>query len=147
MENAVGSGKLSTKADRLHRGRQVTSAFLMQGWGQLVNQIILIVLLLVFHHGSGNPPYSAVASQWTYRVSFAIPAVGTLWLVYFRYYKMRAASKQLLTIKKRSKVTGYDVKSLQMTFKYFGSRIIATAGAWCKYPVVLWSDKYLNVSN
>jgi len=53
----------------------------------------------------------------------------------------------LLTIKKRSKVTGYDVKSLQMTFKYFGSRIIATAGAWCKYPVVLWSDKYLNVSN
>lgn len=31
MENAVGSGKISTKEDRLHRGRKVTSAFLMQG--------------------------------------------------------------------------------------------------------------------
>ena len=51
MENAVGSGKISTKDDRLHRGRKVTSAFLMQGWGQFFNQAILILLLLVFHHG------------------------------------------------------------------------------------------------
>src|ERR1700752_5109269 len=54
MENAVGSGKVSTKEDRLHRGRKVTSAFLMQGWGQFFNQVILIILLLCFHHGSGN---------------------------------------------------------------------------------------------
>ena len=39
MENAVGSGKVSTKEDRLHRGRKVTSAFLMQGWGQFFNQV------------------------------------------------------------------------------------------------------------
>ena len=84
MENANGSGKVSTKEDRLHRGRKVTMAFLMQGWGQFFNQSLLIVLLLIFHHGSGNPPYSAVAAQWTFRVSFAIPAVGTLWLVYYR---------------------------------------------------------------
>jgi MFS family permease len=84
MENATGSGKVSTKEDRLHRGRKVTMAFLMQGWGQFFNQSLLIVLLLVFHHGSGNPPYSAVAAQWIFRVSFAIPALGTLWLVYYR---------------------------------------------------------------
>lgn len=35
MENAVGSGKISNKEDRLHRGRKVTMAFLMQGWGQV----------------------------------------------------------------------------------------------------------------
>ena len=51
MENAVGSGKISTKQDRLHRGRKVTSAFLMQGWGQFFNQALLLVLLLIFHHG------------------------------------------------------------------------------------------------
>ena len=51
MENAVGSGKISTKEDRLHRGRKVTSAFLMQGWGQFFNQALLLVLLLIFHHG------------------------------------------------------------------------------------------------
>lgn len=141
MENAVGSGKVSTKEDRLHRGRKVTSAFLMQGWGQFANQVILIVLLLCFHHGSGNPPYSEVAAQWTYRISFAIPAVGTLWLVYFRTFKMRSASKQLAAAKKKSKVTGYDTQSLKLTFTYFGPRLIATAGGWYCNDVFFYGNK------
>lgn len=141
MENAVGSGRISTKEDRLHRGRKVTSAFLMQGWGQFFNQVILIILLLCFHSGSGNTPYSAVSTQWTYRVSFAIPAVGTLWLVYYRAYHMKAASKQLAAAKKKSSVTGYDRESLYLTFKYFGFRIFATAGAWFANDVFFYGNK------
>ena len=141
MENAVGSGKVSTSEDRLHRGRKVTSAFLMQGWGQLANQAILIIGLLIFHHGSGNPPYSHVAVQWTYRMSFAIPAVGTLWLVYYRAYKMKSASRQLQAAKKKQKVTGYDVKSLKLTFTYFGPRLIATAGGWFANDVFFYGNK------
>lgn len=141
MENAVGSGKISTKEDRLHRGRKVTSAFLMQGWGQFFNQVLLILLLLMFHHGSGNPPYSALAAQWTYRVSFAIPAIGTLWLVYFRTYKMRAAGRQLALVKKKSRVTGYDTQSLKLTFKYFGGRILATAGGWYANDIFFYGNK------
>lgn len=137
MENAVGSGKISTRDDRLHRGRKVTSAFLMQGWGQFANQVLLILLLLIFHHGSGNPPYSKVSC----RVSFAIPAVGTLWLVYFRYYKMRSASKQLLLAKKKQKVTGYDTQSLRLTFTYFGPRMLATAGAWYANDIFFYGNK------
>ena len=141
MENAVGSGKVSTREDRLHRGRKVTSAFLMQGWGQFFNQVLLILLLLIFHSGKGSPPYSEVAVQWTYRVSFAIPAVGTLWLVYYRTYKMRSASKQLQVAKKKQNVTGYDVHSLRLTFTYFGPRIIATAGAWYANDVFFYGNK------
>ncbi|KAF7585777.1 hypothetical protein BBP40_010139 [Aspergillus hancockii] len=141
MENAVGSGKVSTKDDRLHRGRKVTSAFLMQGWGQFFNQVILIILLLCFHHGSGNPPYSTVAAQWVYRVSFAIPAVGTLWLVYYRAYHMKAASKQLASAKKKASVTGYDFNSLRLTFKYFGFRLLATAGGWFANDVFFYGNK------
>jgi len=141
MENAVGSGKISTKDDRLHRGRKVTSAFLMQGWGQFFNQVILILLLIIFHHGSGNPPYSKVAAQWTYRVSFAIPAVGTLWLVYYRTYKMRAASRQLQLAKKKTSVTGYDTQSLKLAFHYFGGRILATAGTWFMNDVFFYGNK------
>ncbi|KAI9682913.1 MAG: hypothetical protein M1829_006349 [Trizodia sp. TS-e1964] len=141
MENASGSGKVSSREDRLHRGRKVTSAFLMQGWGQFWNQLILIILLLVFHHGSGQPPYSEVAAQWTYRVSFAIPAVGTLWLVYYRTYKMKAASKQLAHAKRKANVTGYDVKSLKLTFSYFGPRLFATAGAWFANDVFFYGNK------
>lgn len=141
MENAVGSGKISTKEDRLHRGRKVTSAFLMQGWGQFLNQVVLILLLLIFHSGSGNPPYSRVSVQWTYRVSFAIPAVGTLWLVYYRTYKMRSASKQLQIAKKKQSVTGYDSKALGMTFSYFGSRVLATAGTWYANDIFFYGNK------
>ncbi|MCJ1312856.1 hypothetical protein MMC25_006532 [Agyrium rufum] len=141
MENAVGSGKISTKEDRLHRGRKVTSAFLMQGWGQFFNQAILIILLLIFHHGSGNPPYSHTSVQWTYRVSFAIPAVGTLWLLYYRAFKMKAASKQLDAAKKKSHVTGYDTQSLKLTLRYFGPRLIATAGGWYCNDIFFYGNK------
>ncbi|KAF8855544.1 MFS general substrate transporter [Acephala macrosclerotiorum] len=140
MENATGSGRISTKDDRLHRGRKVTMAFLMQGWGQFFNQVILIILLLIFHH-SGNPPYSLVAAQWTYRVSFALPAVGTLWLVYYRTFKMPLASKQLNAMKKKTKVTGYDVQSLKMTIKYFGPRLLATTGGWFANDVFFYGNK------
>nr|OQO19534.1 hypothetical protein B0A51_12132 [Rachicladosporium sp. CCFEE 5018] len=141
MENAVGSGKVSTRDDRLHRGRKVTSAFLMQGWGQMLNQLILIVLLLIFHSGKQSPPYSKVAAQWTYRVSFAIPAVGTLWLVYYRTYKMRSASKQLAIAKKKQSVTGYDTVAPKYTFTYFGPRLFATAASWYANDVFFYGNK------
>lgn len=140
MENAVGSGKVSNKEDRLHRGRKVTSAFLMQGWGQLLNQGLLIILLLCFH-GGGNPPYSEVSAQWTYRVSFGIPAVLTLWLFYYRAYHMRAASKQLDAAKKKESVTGYDFQSLSLVFNHFGFRVLATAGAWFCNDVFFYGNK------
>jgi len=142
MENAVGSGKISTRDDRLHRGRKVTSAFLMQGWGQFFNQVILIISLLIFHHGSGNAPYSKVAVQYTYRVSFAIPAVGTLWLVYWRTFKIKhGANKQLRAVKAKQSVTGYDTESLKLIVKYFGGRLIATAGTWYMNDIFFYGNK------
>lgn len=114
----------------------------MQGWGQFFNQVILILLLLMFHHGSGNPPYSQVAVQWTFRVSFAIPAVGTLWLVYWRVYKVKGgANKQLRIAKKKSAVTGYDTESLRITLRHFGGRLLATAGTWYANDVFFYGNK------
>ena len=141
MENAVSAGKLSTRDDRLHRGRKVTMAFLMQGWGQLVNQAVLIILLLIFHSGNGDPPYSVTAVQWTFRVSFALPAIGTLWLVYYRIYKMPHASRQLEAAKRKSNVTGYDVSSLKMAIRHFGGRLLATAGTWFCNDVFFYGNK------
>ncbi|AEO65487.1 06808dfb-d9b6-4e11-9797-c52c5805c0d2 [Thermothielavioides terrestris] len=141
MENAVSAGKVSTREDRLHRGRKVTMAFLMQGWGQLINQVILILLLLILHHGDGNPPYGTTTTQWIWRLSFAIPAVGTLWLVYYRAYKMPHASRQLTAAKKKSNVTGYDVDSLRLTTTFFGGRLLATAGTWFCNDVFFYGNK------
>lgn len=143
MENGVGSGRISTREDRLHRGRKVIGAFLMQGWGQFANQVILILLVLIFHHGDGNPPISATATQWTYRVSFAIPAAGTAFLVYYRAYHMKAASKQLVESKAKAKVnvTGYDTESLRLLLQHFSPRLLATTGGWFANDVFFYGNK------
>jgi hypothetical protein len=141
MENGSGSGKVSSSDDRLHRGRKVVSAFLMQGWGQLLNQGILIILFLIFNAGSTAMPISQVTTQWTYRVSFAIPAAGTAWLIYYRAYHMKAASRQLNVAKRKEGVSGYDTESLKLTVKYFFPRLIATTGGWFANDVFFYGNK------
>lgn len=100
-----GSSKEAQKADKLHRGRSLILSFLMQGWGQLFNQGLLLILLLIFH-GSGNPPYSAVSTQYTYRVSFGIILVFTLYMLYLRVYKIKNYDNYLKSKKSKSAVTG-----------------------------------------
>ncbi|PFH63313.1 hypothetical protein XA68_13770 [Ophiocordyceps unilateralis] len=141
LEGADTAGKLSTREDRLHRGRRVTMAFLMQGWGQFVNQVLLMALLVIFNKGSGSPPYSNSSAQFAFRLSFAFPAVGTAWLVYYRTWKMPHASRQLADAKSRSNVTGYDVRALSYCFTHFGGRLLATAGTWFCNDVFFYGNK------
>jgi MFS family permease len=132
---------VSTADDRLHRGRKVLQAFLMQGWGQFFNQAILILLLLVFNGTGGNPPYSKTATQWTYRIAFVFPALGTLFLVYYRAYRMPYPSRHLERAKRKHDVTGYDVESLKLCFSHFGPRMFATCGAWFANDVFFYGNK------
>ncbi|WVW79797.1 hypothetical protein I302_101767 [Kwoniella bestiolae CBS 10118] len=140
MESKSVAG--SQKDDKLHRGRNVVLAFLMQGWGQLFNQGILIILLLIFHH-SANPPYSAVSAQWTFRVSFAIMAVMTLWLAYFRFYKKKYSSAALKKSKKNSRVnqSGYDLHSLKLVSTHFAGRLIGTTMGWLFNDFLFYGNK------
>lgn len=116
-------------------------AFLMQGWGQLVNQALLIVFLLIFNHGNGDPEYGLAAVQWTFRLSFALPAIGTLWLAYYRTWKMPHASRQLEMAKAKSNVTGYDINALKTCLTHFGGRLVATAGGWFCNDVFFYGNK------
>src|SRR5271170_1904786 len=127
MEGKVGPN--SSTGDKLHRGRNVALAFTMQGWGQLVNQGILIICLLMFH-GGGNPPYGETSTQWTFRVSFAFVAVVTLWLLYHRVYKQYYADRQLRISKRKVSVTGYDTRSLHLITTHYWHRLVGTAGTW-----------------
>jgi hypothetical protein len=54
---------------------------------------------------------------------------------------MKSANKHLLEAKKKSNVTGYDVQSLKLTFKYFSGRILATAGGWFCNDVFFYGNK------
>lgn len=124
-----GSGKNASTGDKLHRGRNVQLAFLMQGWGQLYNQVVLILLLLAFH-SQATPPYKVTSAQWTYRVSFAFILPFTLYIVYYRYYKVKYADTALVQSKKRLHTSGYDTRSLKLVASHYWPRLVATAGGW-----------------
>lgn len=136
------NGAKSQTDDKLHRGRNVVLAFLMQGWGQLFNQAVLIVLLLIFHH-SGNPPYSKVSAQWTFRVSFAIMGLMTLWLAYYRYYKKVYSSSALARSKKNARVnqSGYDIQSLKLVSTHFGGRLFGSTMGWLFNDFLFYGNK------
>src|SRR5271154_1299121 len=127
MEGHRGPG--ASIADRLHRGRNVLLAFTMQGWGQMANQVILVLGLLIFN-GGGNPPYSELSAQWTFRVSFAFVGIVTLYLIYHRIYKLQFADRHLEDAKKKNSVTGYDTKSLGLVINQYWHRLLGTAGCW-----------------
>lgn len=48
----------------------IVSAFLMQGWGQVANLVVLLLGLLIYNGGNPMGPYSTSAAQATFRGSF-----------------------------------------------------------------------------
>lgn len=122
-------GQSTSRSDKLHRGRGVLLAFLMQGWGQLINQSVLILCLLIFH-GGGNPPYSTTSAQYTFRVSFGLCAAFLLLLIYIRVFKLRNVDQHAKASKQRSNVTGYDVQSLKLVGSHYWHRLLATSVCW-----------------
>jgi hypothetical protein len=129
MEGA-GRGKAAGVNDRMHRGRNVQLSFLMQGWGQMYNQVVLIIALVAFHGGNGDPPYKEGSTQWTYRASFAAILPFTLYLVYYRLFKVRYADASLARSKQKLNTSGYDITSLRLVMSHYWPRLIATAGGW-----------------
>lgn len=137
----TGSGTAATTGDRMHRGRKVALAFTMQGWGQLLNQLILILCLLIFH-GSLNAPFNVVSTQYTFRVSFGVIILPTLYLAYLRYYKMKYTDHTLNQAKKKAKNTsGYSWTTLKMAGGHYWHRMIGTAVVWFINDVLFYGSK------
>ncbi|OGE49606.1 hypothetical protein PENARI_c020G01487, partial [Penicillium arizonense] len=76
-----------------------------------------------------TPHISTTTTNWTYRVSFFIPAIGTLWLVYYHAYhvKATAASKQLDAQKQKVSITGPNCITFLVAAEVFPTPIRATA--------------------
>jgi hypothetical protein len=77
------------------------SQLLQQGWGQLVNQVILILLLIVSNPHRGNEPYTKLAVQYTFRLQFAFVGLVTLWLLYYRIFRIKGADATLRAIQQK----------------------------------------------
>lgn len=120
MTSTTSMEKYQGREDRLHRGRNVLLAFLMQGWGQLANQLVLIILLLLFNQ-SMNPPYDEPATQLTFRLSFAVAGLA---LVYLLYYRVNQMPKTGLRSKSDTPA------SLRQVFRFYWPRILGTSVCW-----------------
>jgi len=127
----VQASRYTTSSDdRMHRGRNVLLAFLMQGWGQFFNQVILILLVLIFNN-TLRTPIKPTATQYSFRLSFAFIAAVTLYLAYYRYYKLSYHSDDALRdAKDRLNTSGYDAKSLKLAMSHYWHRLIATTVGW-----------------
>ncbi|KAK4055359.1 hypothetical protein OIO90_003197 [Microbotryomycetes sp. JL221] len=136
-------GPKGSRNDRMHRGRNVVLAFLMQGWGQVFNQAVLMICMVIFHDGPNRtePPYTEKVAQLTYRVSFAVIAVLHAWLAYRRYYHIHDANMDLDKAKKRQNTSGYDLISLRLLCGHYWHRLLATAGGWFATDFFFYGNK------
>ncbi|GAA5995758.1 uncharacterized protein JCM10292_004728 [Rhodotorula paludigena] len=134
-------GPTGARDDRLHRGRNVVGAFLMQGWGQVFNQCILLISLMIFHSGDTTPPFSPRSAQATYRVQFGLAVIVHLWLFYHRLYKVNDADTQIQAAKRKQNTSGYDIHSLRLLNSHYWGRLVATAGAWFANDVFFYGTK------
>ncbi|POY76385.1 inorganic phosphate (Pi) transporter, also low-affinity manganese transporter [Rhodotorula taiwanensis] len=134
-------GLEGTRDDRLHRGRNVVGSFLMQGWGQIFNQAILLICLLIFSGGQEKGRYSAKATQATYRVQFGFAVIVHFWLLYHRIFKIKDADTLVAGVKRRQNVSGYDAHSFRLLMSHFWGRLFATAGGWFANDVFFYGTK------
>lgn len=87
--------------------------------------------MLIFHHsGIPHPTFGNANTQEVFRISFFIAALFILYFLYLRIFKMRNVDHNLKRSRAESKVTGYDVASLKLTFSHYWHRLLATALCW-----------------
>lgn len=125
MTSTTSMEKFHGKSDRLHRGRSVLLAFLMQGWGQLFNQLALILLMLIFNK-SLHPPYSKVATQAVFRITFAFACIALVYFLYLRIYHLKGVDEPE---DGNSDKTNYSA-TIKLLIGHYWHRLLATSLCW-----------------
>lgn len=125
MTSTTSMEKFHGKSDRLHRGRSVLLAFLMQGWGQLLNQLSLIVLMLIFNK-SLHPPYSELVTQAVFRITFAFACVALVYFLYLRIFHLKGIDKKEDGASDKSKYS----KTIKLLLGHYWHRLLATSLCW-----------------
>lgn len=125
MTSTTSMEKFDGKSDRLHRGRSVLLAFLMQGWGQLLNQLALIVLTLIFNK-SLRPPYSEFATQAVFRITFAFACIALVYFLYIRIFHLKGID----TSKEGGLNQAEYSATIKLLLEHYWHRLLATSICW-----------------
>lgn len=123
MTSTTSMEKHQGRADRLHRGRSVLLAFLMQGWGQLANQLALLFVLYLCNQ-TLMKPYGEASTQATFRIAFAIAVLFCGYFLYLRIFHMADPDSS------KSERPGPQDGELKTALRFYWSRILATTVCW-----------------
>lgn len=140
LERGLTGGPAGTTDDRLHRGRRVVLSFLMQGWGQVLNQVVLLICLVAFTGGQTSR-ISVAVGQAVYRVSFFLVLLLHAWLVYYRIYKLKGSESALRKAKTKRNTSGYDTASLKLVLSHSWHRLLASSGGWFANDFFFYGNK------
>jgi MFS family permease len=71
----------NTKHLKNRRGETVVCVFSMQGWGNLINTMVLVILMAAA--GQYNPPYNPGRLDWVWRVSYGIGLIPITFMLFW----------------------------------------------------------------
>ncbi|CAL8460494.1 g23 [Coccomyxa elongata] len=137
----------STKHLQKLRGRTVVLVFSNQGLGNLLNTLVLLILMTIFHQY--GPKYNQRSLEAVWRISYGIVLIPLVFLTLWRIFMVkesktwagnrRAISETALTHKEVS--TAFSTRKLTKLFTYFSSRMMASGVTWFVNDFAFYGNK------
>nr|BAU71128.1 proton/phosphate symporter [Parachlorella kessleri] len=139
-ERAEGS-----KDTRKHRGRAVVLTFSQQGWGNLVNTLVILILLAA---QGATSAVDSTQAEITWRVQFGVGAAICLGVAVYRWLRLResavwtAERQDMKTHWEQQGVTlGHHSSEYWVILRFYLPRLLVTCLAWLCNDVIFYGNK------
>ncbi|KAK9812798.1 hypothetical protein WJX72_004025 [[Myrmecia] bisecta] len=129
----------ASKAMRHRRGELVVCTFAMQGWGNFINTIVLIILLCIFgenHKATATNPYNQSDLGAVWRLSFGIGLIPVTLMLLYRIFRLPESK-----VWKKEKVKVGTGSPNLLLIKHYWSRLAGTALGWFFWDVSFYGNK------
>jgi MFS family permease len=139
-EYPIASSTASERAEasknlRFRRGEMVVCTFAMQGWGNFINVVVLIVLLCIFGQNHGAPyNHSSLGAVW--RLSFGLGLIPITAMLIYRIFVL-PESKVWSKEQKKEESGAYN----WLLVKHYWHRLAGTALSWFFWDVSFYGNK------
>eukprot|EP01134_Creolimax_fragrantissima_P004262 CFRG4262T1 len=145
-------------ATSVSRGMDVGLTFSCQGIGAFIGSLVIVILLLIMSEDSpdcaaegvnlNGHNQSSLIIVWRVTYGIGVFIAGALFV--YRYTRLKESTvwqeaKDRRTLKYLEGSYAIDmnnpVSQYQIAFKYYWSRLIATAGCWCMWDIAFYGNK------
>lgn len=139
-ERAEATAELSKR-----RGETVVCVFSMQGWGNLVNTLLIAILMAIFGQTGQVLELNPSRLNVIWRLSYAIGLIPLAGILAFRIWVLRESAVwtgKREALKKMGKVSNADVRRKYMVLlRYYWHRNFGTALSWFVWDFAFYGNK------